>query len=220
MYTRIYAGKGEKTDSKTNNKNIPHLQEWITKLDLPLKRDQATTKLTSWIFRPDRFAKDAMMRLSIEYPQIIKQINDSLDFTEKCFADFRNDAYDPNVLSADNLWDAIFSLKMRIQSAIDIIPSEDQKDCPVGVENEKIPPSRVVVKQTPPQVTIDGSAYAISNKAAFFMEKLVEANGEWINGHAVVNQPSRIVASMPKEVRSIVESAAGKGFRLNLKKVI
>ncbi|MGD0519089.1 MAG: hypothetical protein ABSA26_16260 [Thermoguttaceae bacterium] len=77
-----------------------------------------------------------------------------------------------------------------------------------------------VVSKNPPQITIDGNAYALTATAVTFMNELIAANGEWINGHSVVKQPSRIVASMPLKVRSIVKSATGKGFRLNPKKVI
>lgn len=79
---------------------------------------------------------------------------------------------------------------------------------------------RYVVSNDPPQITIDGTAYALAAKAATFFEALIVANGEWINGHSVVNQPSRIVAVMPLEVRLRVESEPGKGFRLKKDKVI
>ncbi len=71
-----------------------------------------------------------------------------------------------------------------------------------------------VVSFDPPQVVIHGTAYALKRLAATFFNALVTASGDWINGQEVVPQASRVVASMPDQVRKLVESAPGKGYRL------
>ncbi|MBU4270802.1 MAG: hypothetical protein KKE86_04225 [Planctomycetes bacterium] len=73
-----------------------------------------------------------------------------------------------------------------------------------------------IVSLTPPQITIDGTAYAVTEEAAKLLNDLVTAN-DWVSGHSIVNQPSRVVAKMPDPVKKLVESAPGKGFRLRRK---
>jgi hypothetical protein len=72
----------------------------------------------------------------------------------------------------------------------------------------------ITVRLAPPQVTIDGAPHAVNKAAAQLMQALVGAGGDWVSGNSVVNQPSRVVASLPDEVRQAVESSPGKGFRL------
>ena len=74
-----------------------------------------------------------------------------------------------------------------------------------------------VVCLTPPRVTIGDTAYTVTETAAKFVAKLVEAK-DWISGHSIVNQPSRVVSNMPTEVRNVIESASGKGFRIKRQK--
>ena len=76
---------------------------------------------------------------------------------------------------------------------------------------------RPIVSLDPPQITIGDAPYALNETAATLLKKLVDS-GDWVNGGSIVNQPSRVVARMPKEVRRIVESSPGKGFRINLNK--
>ena len=75
-----------------------------------------------------------------------------------------------------------------------------------------------IVCLDPPQVTIDDTAYAVKKPAAVLLNALVKANGDWINGKKVVQQPTRVVAGMPKQVRKLVESSPGKGYRLRREK--
>jgi hypothetical protein len=75
-----------------------------------------------------------------------------------------------------------------------------------------------LVCHSPPQVTIDGTPYALTKEGAKLLDALVAANGDWVNGHSVVNQPSRVRDAMPDEVRKVVESAPGKGFRIRSQK--
>jgi hypothetical protein len=79
--------------------------------------------------------------------------------------------------------------------------------------------ARLVISLEPPQATIDGTPYALKVSAAKLLKALHDA-ADWVNGKSVINQPSRVVATMPEKVRRIIESSPGKGFRVNLSKVI
>ena len=83
-------------------------------------------------------------------------------------------------------------------------------------KQEQQPPlddDRLIVSPTASQVSIDGTAYALKEEAAKLLRQLVEAK-DWVSGGSIVNQPSRVVAGMPNEVRRWIESAPGKGYRI------
>lgn len=84
----------------------------------------------------------------------------------------------------------------------------------------KVIEQRAVVSTVPPQIAIDGKAYSITDTAAILLQNLVNADGEWVSGSDVVNQPSRVVAAMPEQVRMHVEASPGKGFRFRRRTVI
>ena len=73
---------------------------------------------------------------------------------------------------------------------------------------------RIRVTSKPPQAIVNGTPFALKPTAAKLLSAIVKAGGEWVNGHSLVNQPSRVVAGMPPDVRSLIEAGAGKGFRL------
>ena len=96
---------------------------WGYRLRVMLDDDLEPSEYTWMIFRPDRRARDAMMRFSVEYPHIIKQIDDYLDFTEKRFSEFlQND----NDASKDNFASAMDALCARIKTATRIIASSSK----------------------------------------------------------------------------------------------
>jgi hypothetical protein len=72
---------------------------------------------------------------------------------------------------------------------------------------------RFVVSLSPPQVTIDGTAYALEDKAAEFLNGLMK-DQDWVSGSSIVNQPSRVRDHMPPEVQRWIKSGSGKGFRI------
>jgi hypothetical protein len=74
------------------------------------------------------------------------------------------------------------------------------------------PPVRVT--DCPPQATINGTAYSLKKTAVKLLGAIVRANGDWVNGSGVVPKPDRAVAAMPDQVRKVIESAVGKGYRL------
>ena len=91
---------------------------WGYRLRLMLDDDLEPSKYTWMIFRPDRLARDAMMRFSVEYPHIIKQIDDFLGFTEERFAEFLQNNNDANRLNFAVAMDALCA---RIETATPII---------------------------------------------------------------------------------------------------
>lgn len=46
------------------------------------------TRLSWFIFRPDEFARNAMIRLGVRYPQVIRQVREFLDHAERMFSPF------------------------------------------------------------------------------------------------------------------------------------
>ena len=91
---------------------------WGHRLRVMLDSDLQPSEYTWMIFRPDRRARDAMMRFSIQYPHIIKQIDDFLTFAEQRFSEFlQND----NEASRISFADAMDALCARIEEAAPII---------------------------------------------------------------------------------------------------
>ncbi|MCX7428945.1 MAG: hypothetical protein NTW96_25370 [Planctomycetia bacterium] len=82
-----------------------------------------------------------------------------------------------------------------------------------ATESPSPPPAPLVVSVSPPRVTVEGIVYPVDDSAAQLVQALVEA-GDWQSGSSVVNQPSRVVAGMPAEVRRLIETAPGKGMRI------
>lgn len=65
--------------------DLDSLWGWAQRLGALLADDRPPTSCDWMIFRPDRTAANAMMRLSVSYPHVVRQIADTLDFVEKWF---------------------------------------------------------------------------------------------------------------------------------------
>ncbi len=100
---------------------------WGKRLDAWLEDDKPPNKFVSMLFRPDRRATDAMMRYSVDFPHIVKQIDRARDFAEKWYARLSEGA-----VAAENLYGAMFSLRDRIWEGAAIIAgapgSQDRTD--------------------------------------------------------------------------------------------
>lgn len=96
---------------------------WGHRLRVMLDDDLEPSEYTWMIFRPDRLARDAMMRFSVEYPHIIKQVDDFLDFTEVRFSEFLQNDNDANRLNFARAMDALCA---RIETAAPIIAANSQ----------------------------------------------------------------------------------------------
>lgn len=73
---------------------------------------------------------------------------------------------------------------------------------------------KVVVKLDPPQIVIDGDAYALPNrKMAGLFKAMVDARGESISAtdHSV---RTRDLEKLPLEIKAIIDSQGGKGTRI------
>jgi hypothetical protein len=67
---------------------------WGERLRSRLSDGLPTSEHDWTVFRPDSLARDAMMRFSIKYPHVIKQIDDYLDFADARFEAFLSDDND------------------------------------------------------------------------------------------------------------------------------
>lgn len=76
----------------------------------------------------------------------------------------------------------------------------------------------IAVSLNPPQVTIDGKAYALNRNAAKLLQAIVDADGEWVAASACDAQAARTINGMPPEVRRLIESKPGAGTRLKRKR--
>ena len=80
------------------------------------------------VFRPDRQARDAMIRFAAGYPEVVRQVNDALALTETRYAEFCADAE-----AVGPFADAMETLQRRIDVAAKAIadaekPSGEQAD--------------------------------------------------------------------------------------------
>jgi len=79
------------------------------------------------------------------------------------------------------------------------------------------PIPRIVVSLDPPQVVLDGAAYALTPDGAAFLQTLVEANGDWVAGSSIPDiRADRVKGRLPAPIRDLIEASTGKGYRLKL----
>lgn len=91
---------------------------WGERLRAFLSDDLPPSHLDWMMFLPDDLARDAMMRLSVKYSHVIKQVDDYLVFTQTCFARFLED---DNESSRATFTGAMLDLAQRIDIAVDTI---------------------------------------------------------------------------------------------------
>ena len=91
--------------------------------------------------------------------------------------------------------------------------SKKETSIPVP-ENPREPGNRVQVMLTPPQVTVDGTAYAVSPDGALLVDELLKADAEWISGENLMMRVDRVKKNLPKPVLDLIESVPGKGHRI------
>jgi len=98
------------------------LWAWGERLQERLSSERPFGEFEWAVFRPDRLARDAMMRFSIDYQHIIEQIEDFLGHSEKRFAEYlkcQNDS------AGANFEFALLDLAGRISEAVTIIAEND-----------------------------------------------------------------------------------------------
>ncbi len=87
----------------------------------------------------------------------------------------------------------------------------------LNVISDKAPESRLIVSLDPPQVTIDGTAYAVAPDGADFVKTLVDADGDWISSTDAgwLFRPDRVLKALPPAVQQLVEPRTGSGYRIS-----
>jgi hypothetical protein len=95
---------------------------WGQRIDAILQDEQCPSQYDWMIFRPDRLARNAMMRFSIKYPHVVKQVDDYLDFAEKCFAEYKAD---DNESTRSTFAGAMEGLSNRISTATTLIAQHE-----------------------------------------------------------------------------------------------
>ena len=73
---------------------------------------------------------------------------------------------------------------------------------------------RLTVVLQPPQAVLDGTAFALKPDGAVLIDALLKANGDWIAGRKLDMRADRVRNNLPQELRDLVESSPGKGFRI------
>lgn len=90
---------------------------WGERLGAYVDSDQRPSKCDWMLFRPDRLANDAMVRLSLKYPFIMQHIKEFLDYAEQQFGLFTEGNRDAEADFATGMMD----LADRIKVAVDAI---------------------------------------------------------------------------------------------------
>ena len=87
--------------------------------------DHEISPYARFLFRPSDLARDAMMRLGIEYPLVIKQVEDYLDHAEKLFLPIVEER--ATAADVDNFGQALEDLFCRIIKAAETIGNAQRK---------------------------------------------------------------------------------------------
>ncbi len=117
-------------DPSTFPTDLEHLEGWGKRLDKWCESEKPPNRNLWTIFRPDRATADAMMRLSIKFPLVMRQVHDTLDFVEKHFDPMKSG--EPGADESFN--GGLLSLKDRILAAVATIrgveaePGEEESD--------------------------------------------------------------------------------------------
>jgi hypothetical protein len=81
---------------------------------------------------------------------------------------------------------------------------------------------RIQVSIKPPQIVIDGTATALDEQAAIYLDAVVAAGGQWVSGADIArrnavfdaSKVNRVWTNLPEHVQKLIETAGGKGSRL------
>lgn len=76
--------------------------------------------------------------------------------------------------------------------------------------------ARLTVSTDPkaPSAILDGKPFSLRPDGAELLAALVNASGEWVSASKTVATPSRVLASFPKDIRDLVETKSGAGYRI------
>ena len=135
--TKVVIMAGEVPFPYQYGSDLHWLWGWGERLRSLLSDDVPPSKYDWMVFRPDRLARDAMMRFSVKYPHVIKQIDDYLDFANARFEEFLSDDNDSTRADFSGAMD---SLCERIRVGVETIAqSEGASDQPEPIAGQQSP---------------------------------------------------------------------------------
>lgn len=137
---RIEFGKSAEASPFDYGSDLHWLWGWGARLHSLVASDVLPSRHDWMIFRPDGLARNAMMRLSIKYPHVIKQVDEYLDFLEKSWTEFSDDAHNACKPSAWNFSTHMDKLTERIRVACETIAAAESGPPSKGNPPSTIPP--------------------------------------------------------------------------------
>lgn len=93
--------------------DVEHLKGWADGLRAFGEADELANSASWVIFRPTREAANALMRMSVRYPHLIKQVSEAKDYCEALFSRLGKDAG-----VAEDLTHGMESLQTRVDEAL------------------------------------------------------------------------------------------------------
>lgn len=95
---------------------------WGERIRCRIDDELPVGELERWNFMPDSQARDAMMRFSVRYPLVIKQVDEYLDFAEERFKNYLEDKCEENSIA---FLEAIERLQQRIETGSETISNAE-----------------------------------------------------------------------------------------------
>ena len=92
------------------------LRGWAKRLAAWINDDVPPNHLAPMVYRPDRMAVEAMMRLSVDFPHVVKEIDGVVDYADKWHARLSE-----GDSAAENLADAMHALRDRVLAGVKVI---------------------------------------------------------------------------------------------------
>lgn len=102
--------------STTHKTDLQNLADWEIRISLFLEDGQPITSWVTGIYRPHLSVWPALMRLSIEYPQVLQQIRDALREADRCYERLAG-----GPLAADEMASAMEFLARQIRHGVEVI---------------------------------------------------------------------------------------------------
>lgn len=111
------------------NSDLHWLWGWGERLRAFLADDKPPTKYAWIIFRPDRLARNAMMRFSIPFPHIVKQLDDFLAFTDAQYDEFLADESESHCVDLGHAMEALCErIQVGVKTIADAMPTTGSSD--------------------------------------------------------------------------------------------
>jgi hypothetical protein len=110
-----------------DNLNLKHLWRWGQGVDALLSDFKYRTENDGLVFYPDKETRDALARLSVKYPVLVRQIYESLDYADAEFSDWLTNHETDNEAN----WSfsrALTQICQRIENAVEVIEADGKPD--------------------------------------------------------------------------------------------